>query len=127
MHLRNIILYVAGPYSSDSVDGVTVNIKKAAEISQHLWDEGFTVICPHTNTAHFTHDKTSYEDYIEGCLCMVARCDGVVLTNTWSESEGARREKERADLLNIPTFNLNTITFDTIKGYFDNKLKIQKE
>jgi len=123
MHIRNFLLYVAGPYSADTDEGISQNIENAGVIAQQLWDEGFTVICPHTNTAQFTHDKTSYADYIEGDLVMLARCDGIVLIDGWENSKGAIGEKERAELLNIPVFDLTKVSISAIKGYFENKLK----
>ena len=123
MHIRNFLLYVAGPYSGATEYVITANIENAAIIAQQLWDEGFSVICPHTNTSHFTHDKTSYNDYIEGDLVMLARCDGIVMIDRWEQSKGAIGEKERAELLNIPVFDLNQIPLSAIKGYFENKLK----
>jgi len=123
MHIRNFLLYVSGPYSGDSDEAITHNIANASIIAQQLWDEGFSVICPHANTAHFTHEKTSYEDYIEGDLVMIAKCDGIVMIDSWERSKGAVREKERAELLTIPVFDLNQMPISAIRGYFENKLK----
>jgi len=123
MHIRSFLLYISGPYSAYDDNGISENIEIAGAIAQQLWDEGFSVICPHTNTAHFSHDKTSYSDYVEGDLVILARCDGIVMIDGWEKSKGAIIEKERAELLNIPIFDLNSVPLSAIRGYFENKLK----
>lgn len=122
MELRNIVLYVSGPYSGLDEDAIDVNIKKAGKIAQQLWDEGFTVFCPHTNTAHFSHESTPYEGYIEGDLVLVARCDAIVMIEDWQKSKGALIEKERAELLNLPVFDLETQSIKDIKDFYAKKL-----
>lgn len=121
MHLRNFILYVSGPYSGTTEEDVSTNIANARSVAQLLWDEGFSVLCPHTNTAHFTHDKTSYNDYVEGDLTLLARCDGIIMIDGWENSKGAIIEKERAELLNIPVFDLSKDSIGFIKKYYEEK------
>jgi len=42
--------YVAGKYTVGDTD---LNIFVAREIAMKLWERGFVVICPHTNSARF--------------------------------------------------------------------------
>ena len=120
MHLRSVILYVAGPYSSFGT--VEENIKVATEQAQALWNEGFTVICPHTNTGHFKNEDDGgipEPDYLDGYMHIVPRCDGVVLLPNWIKSHGAQKEKELADTLDIPVFDSKDHTPLNIKGYYE--------
>jgi hypothetical protein len=45
--------YVSGPYRADTQEGIDQNIAEAREIAVALWRMGYSVFCPHLNTAHF--------------------------------------------------------------------------
>lgn len=93
-----MLIYTAGPYSeSAGVGTVEENITRAADVAVKLWDMGYTVICPHLNTAHF-EDLTSLsnKDFVDRDLEMVQVCDGIVMLPYWEQSLGAVRELECA-------------------------------
>jgi hypothetical protein len=95
-----MLLYVSGVYSNGDIDH---NIAEARKISIALWEARHWVLCPHLNTAHFEIDcKATYEDYVMGDLRMLESCDGIVMIPGWEKSEGARREYQHAENLNIP-------------------------
>ncbi len=123
MNLRSIILYVAGPYGSFST--IEENIKIAADYSQELWNAGFTVICPHTNTGqYFKYEDNGgihKDDYLEGYLYIVPRCDGVVLLSDWEKSTGAVKEHNLAREIDIPVFDIERDSIEVIKQYFIDK------
>lgn len=96
-----MLIYVSGPYTGET----DKNIRQAQEIACKLWEMGHAVICPHTNTAHFEDFcKTTYEQYIDGDLNMVARCDALVMTPDWEASKGANLERAYALALGIPVY-----------------------
>jgi len=103
VNLRNIKVYVAGKYSGD----VEKNIEKAAQVSAKLWDIGFTVICPHMNTANFEHrcKITGWEDFLEGDLVLLKDCNMLVVLDDWEESKGARKEVKAAKEWGIPIYS----------------------
>jgi len=122
MHYRSIILYVAGPYGSYGT--IEENIASATNYAQALWNAGFTVICPHTNTGHFKNEDNGgipEPDYLDGYMHIVPRCDGIVLLPNWKNSHGANKEKELADSLELPVFDLEDYTIDNIKRFFKDK------
>lgn len=97
-----MIIYTAGLYSKGNIDD---NIEVARKCAIDLWERGFTVICPHLNTAHFEVDcKVGYEDYMRGDLEIIARCDAVVMLPNWELSEGAKQEKQFAISRDIPIY-----------------------
>lgn len=89
-----LLAYLAGPYSGD----VAENIYKAREAAVKLWDMGYAVLCPHLNTANFdvSCQRATYEDFMQGDLIMVSRCDLVIMLPGWESSPGARRERDFA-------------------------------
>lgn len=84
-----MIVYIAGPYRGD----VDANIQRAREVAIEMWRMGYTVFCPHLNTAHFEID-CGVEDarYLQGDLEILARCDAMVLIHGWEKSSGAKDE-----------------------------------
>lgn len=90
------LLYLSGPYSGD----IDKNISLARAIAQELWREGHFVLCPHTNSGHFTN--IPYEHSMDGYLYMLPRCDYIVMLPHWQESPGACREYELALEIGMP-------------------------
>ena len=93
-----MLIYTAGPYSATAGAGtVEENIDRAREIAVQLWDKGYTVLCPHLNTAGFeTLTTLSNKDFVDRDLEMVVVCDGIVMLPYWQQSLGAVRELECA-------------------------------
>jgi Domain of unknown function (DUF4406) len=104
MSFRNIVIYVSGKYSG-TPNEINENIQLARNASIQLWELGFTVITPHLNTIHFENDcKCSYEDYMDGDLEILSRCDAILFLENFKDSNGALKEKEKAEELHIPRF-----------------------
>jgi hypothetical protein len=107
-----MLLYVAGQYGNKTavngigdgiVKSVDENIAAARKIAIVLWEKGHAVICPHLNSAHMEVDcKATWQDYINGDLNMISRCDGLVMVPGWEDSKGAIAEHEYALSLGIP-------------------------
>lgn len=98
-----MLIYTAGPYSTDTDDGITANIEAARKVAIEVWEAGHTALTPHLNTFHFERDcKATYEQYMSGDLDMVSRCDAVLMLPGWEGSKGACMEYEYANSLGIP-------------------------
>ena len=93
-----MLIYTAGPYSQTAGAGtVEENIQRAKDIAVELWNRGYTVLCPHLNTAGFeTLTTLSNKDFVDRDLEMVERCDAIVMLPGWESSLGAVRELECA-------------------------------
>ncbi len=89
------IAYLAGPYRSDSVNGLYENIQRARRIALEYWRLGYAVICPHLNTA-FMDGACPDNVWLEGDIEIMLRCDVVVMLPGGKESKGAWEEYTRA-------------------------------
>lgn len=103
MTRRNIVIYIAGPFRATNQWDQELNIRRAEALALHVWERGFTALYPHLNTKHYQH---YLEDnvWLAGDLELLSRCDAVLLTERWEESEGARSEKVFAEDQGIPVF-----------------------
>lgn len=101
------VVYVSGPYRAPTVYGIVQNIRRAEQIAIALWQKGFAVICPHTNTALMDGSISikDSETFIKGDLEIVKRCDAVFLMKNWENSVGAVLERQFAIDHNIPVFH----------------------
>jgi len=92
------VMYVSGPYRAPTENGVFENIMRARAAAHKLWEKGWAVVCPHTNSMFMGGlDGRSDEAFIEGDLEIVKRCDAIFMLNGWLLSEGARQENQTAD------------------------------
>ena len=92
------IAYIVGPYRADSKEGIEKNIQKAAKVAKYYWAEGFTVICPHMNSAHFSGccpESFFLESYKELLCCGLV--DRVIALPGWLNSKGSQAEIKLAD------------------------------
>lgn len=108
------LIYVSGPYRAATKDGVLQNILGAWKDAVKLWRAGAAVICPHTNTTDpsvYSRDHgITPEEFIEGDLVMIERCDAIYMREDWRTSKGAREELKHANILGIPAyFNIDDL------------------
>jgi hypothetical protein len=98
------IIYTAGKYRDPrGLWFIDLNINLAREWAADLWSMGWSVICPHANTAHMD-GVVSAKDFIEGDLAQIAKCDAILMLRGWEHSEGARQEHEFAQLHRVKVF-----------------------
>lgn len=102
------LIYIAGPYRSSSEYGVLRNIQRAQEAAAEVWKLGLYALCPHANSAFFG-GITSDEQFLDGGLEMLRRCDAVYLVPIdavrYNRSKGTLAEVAEAERLDIPIFN----------------------
>lgn len=99
---RDKVIYVSGLYTTGDI---SENIALARKYAIKIWEEGFTALTPHLNTAHFEEDcSCMYSDYIDGDIVLVNRCDGVFMLPNWELSNGARIERDHAKSCGFPVF-----------------------
>jgi hypothetical protein len=89
------MLYIAGKYRSESIEGVKENIRVARLYAEKYWKLGYAVICPHTNSGTMEYDVDE-KLLLEGDLEIIKRCDVIVMLPHWEESAGSRAEHELA-------------------------------
>lgn len=64
------------------------------------------MICPHLNTANFDGIVPD-QNFLDGTMEMMRRCDLVVLLPGWGDSSGSIKEKSEADRLGTPTYGIS--------------------
>lgn len=100
-------LYVAGPYKASTIFGVIINIIKARNIAAKLWRMGYTVICPHANSA-LTRGLSDAEWYRRD-IELLKNCDGIVMMPGWRKSKGAVGEYVYAREHGIEIYHWNGV------------------
>lgn len=103
------VVYIAGPYRGASQWEVKENIRRAEYLASWVWGQGAVALCPHLNTAFF-EGLAEDEVWLRGDLELLRRCDAVLLTPDWMNSEGAREERRVAEELGMPVFE-DTLEF----------------
>ena len=76
------LAYVAGKYRGRTHNEIAQNIHAARSVATRLWELGYAVICPHTNSG-FMSGVAAEEVFLEGGLEMLRRCDLLVLVDGW--------------------------------------------
>jgi hypothetical protein len=97
------VVYIAGPFRAPHAWAIEKNIRRAEELAWEVWALGAAAMCPHANT-RFYQDSLSDDVWLRGDLAILAKCDGVLLTEDWSRSAGARAEFKFAEERGIPIF-----------------------
>ena len=97
------ILYIAGPYRGKTVNEIRVNIRRASDAAAEIWKAGHAAICPHLNSAYFD-GVTTDENFLEGYVEILKRCDGMILHGTWNLSAGTMKEIQVCKDNNIPIY-----------------------
>jgi len=104
------LVYIAGPYSAPTLEGVEAHISEA--LTAALWCAAHEVfyVCPHLNSAHFdTHlPEVPVEFYYAMDLAILRRCDAILLVGLWQDSAGAMAEMAYAVDHALPCFVFET-------------------
>ena len=85
------VVFLSGPYRSNTENGIYQNIQTAREYAVKLWKQDYAVICPHLNSA-FMGGIVPDSDFLAGDLEILKRCDAFCRLPYWADSEGAREE-----------------------------------
>lgn len=94
------LIYVAGKYRGKTINETYENIQVARQASTELWQKGYAVLCPHTNTS-FMDGLVPDDTFLQGTMEILRRCDAIYLLPNWKQSEGARAEFALADELGL--------------------------
>lgn len=101
------VIYIAGPFRAkpNPLDQWVQkrNIDEAAALALDVWKLGAVACCPHLNTSPFQGSLPD-DAWLDGDLTLMKRCDAVLLTSRWGESDGARVERDIALEHGIPVF-----------------------
>ena len=100
-----MILYVAGPFRAETWEGIQENIENAKKVAKELWERHHAPICPHANTDWPPEScGATQDDYLQGDILILARCDGIVMVPGYQDSEGAMKELQFAQNRDMPVW-----------------------
>ena len=96
------LIYIAHPYTGDE----SKNRADAEQIAASLAKKFPTVVFinPLNVFRHLKKAETSYDDTLAQCIALMEKCDGVIMTGDWKDSEGCRREYEHAKAWNMTVY-----------------------
>ena len=107
-------VYVAGPFSAKTREGVEANILAAQLLGVEVAKLGAYPVIPHANTSHPDFEVVQpYAFWIEGTMWQLRQCDAVMLTPNWESSSGARGEVADAQARGVPVFT----SLDDLKAW----------
>ena len=109
------LLYIVGPYSGKNHEEISENIKRAEDVSISLIRNGFHVITPHKNTAHYEvyeDDDLTRDSWIAMNLDILSRCDGIYVMKGYTKSTGSLKEIDYAKSCNKPLFFEDYVSAD---------------
>jgi hypothetical protein len=88
------LYYFAHPYTGDEAN----NFILANERTQKLLDLGYNVLSPVTYT-HPLHAKKerNYAFWMDFCLVLVEKCDGIIFAPGWQNSKGCMLEADHSE------------------------------
>lgn len=95
------MIYIAGPYRASTKLGIIINILKARKVAKKYWALGYTVICPHMNSA-LMDGCAPDEAFLRGGLELLGCADWMVVLPGWEKSKGTIAEIEFAKEHSIP-------------------------
>lgn len=102
------VVYISGKYRANSEWGLIENIRHAEDVARRLWGNGWAVICPHKNTAHFgglaRDPEEDHQLWLNGDLEILSRCDVVYMLKGWENSQGATIERQLALALGLEVY-----------------------
>ena len=93
-------IYIAGKYRSSTEWGLEENIRRAETAAIKLWQQGYAVLCPHKNTAHFG-GACPDEAWLKGDIEFLKVCDCIYMLKGWEGSLGACEELRIAQEHNL--------------------------
>lgn len=101
-----IVVYVAGPFSAPTREGVVRNIANAVARGLDVARIGAMPLIPHSNTSHPNFESIQpYPFWIAGTMELLRRSDALLTVAGWERSSGARGEVLEAAQLSIPVFH----------------------
>lgn len=112
--MRKKVIYIAGPYRASKQYMQFNRIMWMREFGILIWQDGGVPIVPLLNTfgmdGVLTHDQ-----FIEGDLEIVRRCDALLLIGDWHFSAGCRLERDAAIEAGLPIFTTMAQVRDFIR------------
>ena len=99
-----MIVYILGPYRSNTINGIANNIAEARRRAEWCWANGHTPVCPHMNSA-FMDGVVDDSVLLPRYIMLMMRCDAIMPIRGWEKSAGSKEEYEVAVLHDMKVLN----------------------
>ncbi len=100
-----ILVYIAGPFSAPTREGVEANIAAAVALGIEVAKLGAMPVIPHANTAHPEFERVQpYQFWIGGTMALLRACGACAMVQRWEHSSGAKGERLEMLRLGRPVF-----------------------
>jgi hypothetical protein len=96
-----MIVYCASAYRGKDEWEVWMNIMSSLVVAREVWKRGHVAICPHGNSLFF---GLPFDTMIAGDLKLLAKCDCLLLSGAWKDSEGCGKEYRWAVEHSMPIY-----------------------
>jgi hypothetical protein len=97
-------IYVAGPYTADSIMGVAANIRRGRDLATMLLADGFSPFAPWNDWELAVRAEIPKENFQVCSMEWLKVAHAVLLVEGGESSVGTLAEIEEAKRLNIPVF-----------------------
>lgn len=97
-------VFIAGPYRAPTAWQRECNIHKAKALALKAWKAGFSVFCPHSNTAQFD-DECPDQVWLDGIVEWLKVSEAVLVMEGYEQSPGSVNELVIAMRMKIPVFD----------------------
>lgn len=104
-------IYIAGKVIGENEESCKAKFTEAKKIIEA---SGFTAI----NPLEVVQDwKTPWNVAMKLCIAKLCEADAVITLPCWSESRGAKLEKQLALIMDIPVFPFNNLGIEALNSY----------
>lgn len=112
--------YIIGPYRDErGMWFIQQNIHRARTVAVKLWQRGYAVFCPHSNSMNMDGGAADC-DFLDGDLEWMIHADVAFVVpditglKSWRESRGSLGEIHECSVLDIPVVRLNLNATQTV-------------
>lgn len=119
MNIPVKLIYICGPLSAQTPEGIEQNVEKALQAGREIWKLGAMSVIPHLNSpsGKFRGVMTAEMVYLAD-LELLDRCDAMFRLDGWRDSYGSRLETAWANFRRIRVFEELSQLERYLKGEF---------
>lgn len=97
------MLYISHPYTGDEEKNCAEAYFIVARLARKFPDVAF--LNPLDAMRYAVAAKLDYDTVLSQCISILRRCDGIIMTGSWQESEGCRKEHKAAVTAGIRVYD----------------------
>lgn len=101
MH-KGILVYISGPMTAKNGHTIEENTAQGLQYFLMLTKLGIPSFCPHLNAGFPECFMISWDIWLDYDLAVIDRCTHMLMLPRWKESDGAIKEKDYAESIELP-------------------------